>query len=167
MSKIKKIEMLIECPACEGTGVYQGMAEGPGIAVICNKCKGSGSFNYSYHYRKFTERKKQSHIERVYLSCLGYRIGLGKINFEGVGEIDMNKEGVSYEEFLSGKMPKHIKKLACPMLANQDACHRIKGFVDECNSQNGGWISYIPNCKIYKEKEKCWKRFYDEEENND
>lgn len=43
---MKKIEMLIECPACKGTGVYSGVAETEETAVICNKCEGTGAYNY-------------------------------------------------------------------------------------------------------------------------
>jgi len=157
---MKKIEMEIECPACSGTGLYQGIGEGKQVAVICNKCKGTGSFLYVFSYNIFTKRKIKKGIERVYLNSMGYKINLGKIKFEnGIGEIDMNKEGISYLEFLNGKMPKPIKKLGCPMLHDQSACHSIKGFVDVCNKLNGGWLSYIPNCKNKENKNKCWGRF--------
>ena len=32
----------IECQYCYGTGLYSGFAEGPGGAVICKGCQGSG-----------------------------------------------------------------------------------------------------------------------------
>ena len=152
--------MKIECPYCKGTGVYVGMGEGNGTAVVCYRCKGSGAYNYSYSYKTFTGRKEKDGVKRVYLNGLGYRLGLGKINFNGIGEIDMDKEGVSYSEFLAGKKPKHIEKLGCPMIADRNACHKIKGFVDECNKFNGGWIGYIPECKYRHNKDKCWERFY-------
>lgn len=158
--KIKKIEMEIECPACKGTGLYSGMGEGKGVAVICHKCNGTGAYMYSYSYKEFAGRKLQKDIKRVYLSGTGYRLGLGKINFSGgIGEIDMDKEGVSYDEFLNDKMPQHIKKLGCPMLTDQGACHDKKGFVDKCNKINGGWIGTITDCKNQPNKEQCWKRF--------
>jgi hypothetical protein len=157
--KMKKIEMTIECPSCKGTGVYTGMAEGGGAAVVCSKCNGTGAYKYSYSYNEFTGRKKREDVKRVYLRGMGYKIGLGKINFDGIGEIDMDKEGVSYEEFLRGKMPTYIKKLGCPMLADQSACHEIKGFTKECDRLNGGWIGYIPECKYRDNKDKCWERF--------
>jgi len=156
---MKKIEMTIECPDCRGTGLYSGMGEGQGAAVICHKCKGTGAYFYSYSYKEFTERKKQKGIKRVYLAGGGYKIGLGKINFTSIGEIDMDKEGISYSEFLAGKKPSHIKKLGCPMLLDQDACHNKEGFVKECNILNGGWFSQITTCKKYQNKEKCWLRF--------
>lgn len=35
-------EIQIECPACHGTGLYQGMCEQDGCAVVCTKCDGKG-----------------------------------------------------------------------------------------------------------------------------
>jgi len=157
--RMKKIEMEIECPACNGTWLYQGMGEGEGTAVVCNKCRGTGAFMYSFSYNDFAGRKTKEGVKRIYLSGMGYKLGLGKVDFDGVGEIDMDKEGVSYREFLDGETPQHIKKLACPMRADQSACHKKEGFVDECNKLNGGWISTITKCRKYPEKEQCWKRF--------
>jgi len=155
----KKIDMFIQCPSCKGTGIYSGMGESENTGVICYQCNGTGKYHYTYQYEEFTERKIRKDIDRVYLSGYGYKIATGIINFSKVGEIDMDKEGVSYAEFLSGKMPEHIKKLACPMLAAQGACRDIKGFTDICNKLNGGWLSYIPDCKNRCNSDECWKRF--------
>jgi len=131
------IDMIIECPACEGTGVYSGVAERKNTAVICNRCDGTGKYHYVFTYNKFTGRKEKHDIDRVYLKNYGYVLSTGKINFDGIGEIDMNKEGVSYQEFLDGKRPEHIRKFGCPMLIDQSACHKIKGFIDKCCDLNG------------------------------
>jgi len=155
-----KIDIMIECPSCNGTGLYSGMAEGEGIAVICYKCKGSGKYHFVYSYNKFKGRKKKEGIKRVFLKGTQYKIGLGVINFDKVGPIDMDKEGVSYQEFLDGKMPEHITKLECPMLADQGACHDTPGFTEKCNELNGGWIGFLSDCKHQLKKEECWKRFY-------
>jgi hypothetical protein len=157
---MKKIEMKVECPSCKGTGLYSGMAESDNIAVICHKCNGTGAYNYSYSYNDFVKRKIKNGIERVYLKGTRYKLGLGKINFDRVGEIDMAKEGVSYSEFLDGKKPTHIKKLECPLLADQSACHEIEGFVKECNSYAGcGWGNEITECENQPNKHECWDRF--------
>lgn len=156
---MKKIEMMIECPSCSGTGLYSGMGESDNVAVICYRCKGSGQFHYTYEYNEFEGRKEKEGIDRVYLEGYGYKIGTGVINFRGIGEIDMDKEGVSYQEFLEGKKPEHIKTLACPMLADQGACHKIKGFTNRCNELHGSWLFDIRNCKYRDNKAKCWVRF--------
>ena len=101
---MREIKMKIECPECSGTGVYSGMGESANTALICRRCDGTGAYNYVYHYTEFTGRKVKEGIKRVYKDGCGYKIGLGVINFGGHTEIDMDKEGVSYEEFLEGKI---------------------------------------------------------------
>ncbi|GAH55007.1 unnamed protein product, partial [marine sediment metagenome] len=36
------IEYDCECNDCKGTGLYTGMAEGDGFAVVCHACNGTG-----------------------------------------------------------------------------------------------------------------------------
>lgn len=160
-----KVELEIQCKSCQGTGVYSGMGESRETAVICQTCSGSGKQQYSFQYEEFTGRKIKDGIKRVYKSGYGYKIGLGKINFDKIGEIDMDKEGVSYEEFLNGKKPGHIKQLGCPMMADQSACHKIKGFTEKCNKLHGSYLSYIPDCNNRKNKLQCWERFENGTEN--
>ena len=155
---MKKIELEIECEACDGTGLYSGMGESKGLAVVCRKCKGSGKYMYKFEYNDFTGLKERGDIERVYLPT-GYKLGLGIINFDGVGEIDMNKKGVSYSEFLEGKRPNRIKEIECPMMADQGACHRVEGFVDGCNDLGIGWGGTISNCKNQCNRMECWERY--------
>lgn len=156
---MKTIELNIECPSCKGTGVYSGIGESKNVAVICYKCDGTGKFHYVFNYTEFTGRKIKKGIDRVYLSGYGWKIGTGVLNFDNVGKIDMDKEGVSYAEFLEGKMPEHIRTLACPMLADQDTCFKIKGFVDVCHGLNRGGLSYISKCNYQINKLECWRRF--------
>ena len=156
---MKTIEMLIECPSCKGTGLYSGMGEKKNVAIICHNCEGSGKHLYKYSYNEFTARKKKEGVKRVYLSGYGYCIADGILNFTGIGEIDMDKEGVSYDEFAGGKMPTHIKQLACPMLADQGGCHDINGFTDRCNDLGRGWGSDITKCKNRDNKKECWELF--------
>ena len=155
---MKTIEMTIECKDCNGTGVYVGMAERDGAAVVCKTCGGTGAYLYKFNYNKFSGRKKREDVKRVYKSSCGYVIGTGVINFEGT-EVDMDKEGVSYDEFLSGKTPEHIESLVCPMSADQRACHSIKNFVDRCHDLNGGYLSLITSCKNQINRSGCWKLF--------
>jgi hypothetical protein len=156
---MEKIKIIVECSSCKGTGLYSGMGENKDIAVICHHCNGTGAYHYSYSYDNFFKRKIKKGIKRVYLKGTGYKLALGKVDFQEVGEIDMDKEGVSYSEFLDGKKPTHIKKLECPLLADQDACHKIEGFTKKCNSYNGGWINMITECKNQPNKLECWERF--------
>jgi len=149
----------IECPSCNGTGVYAGMAEREGAAVVCVTCKGSGCTIYTY--KDFTGLKTAKGIKRVYKHGYGYFISTGDVVF-GAITVNMNKEGVSYSEFLSGKKPNHIEKIACPMLADQHECQKIKGFNDECSELHGSSLLgiNINKCNQQANKAKCWDRFY-------
>ena len=150
----------ISCPSCQGTGVYVGMSERHGAAVVCYKCDGTGKTEY--HYEEFTKRKVREDVTRVYKSSYGYVIAPKELEFKNYGGIDMRKEGVSYEEFLNGDTPKHIEKLGCPMMADQGACHSKDGFIDECFSCGLMYGGSITNCKHQKYKAECWERFNNE-----
>ena len=156
VEKVFKVET--ECQSCNGTGLYSGIAESDGVAVVCNKCDGTGKYIHIFKYKDWLGRNKRDDVKRVYLPTR-YKLGLGTLVFKGVGTIDMNKEGVSYDEFLEGKMPNHIEILGCPMLADQEACHKIKGFVDKCNDLNGGLVGTISSCNYQCKALECWKRF--------
>lgn len=145
-----------ECSSCSGTGLYAGMAERDGAAVVCFQCKGTGRKDITY--TPFTARKRRTGITRVYKKGTSYVIAPKVIDFEGIGKIDLSKEGVTYEEWLSGVNPKHIRQLGCPMMTDQSACHGVDGFTDVCNKLNGGWLSIIPTCKC-ENKSACWERF--------
>ena len=54
-----------ECDSCGGTGLYSGLCEGKGKAVICSSCQGKGWFEYSY--KPFKKRHKKKGIESIRL----------------------------------------------------------------------------------------------------
>jgi len=99
---MKTIEMEIQCKACHGTGVYVVMAERDGAAVVCSNCGGTGKYQYRFDYEEFTGRKTRQGVTRVYKQGYGFVIAPKELTFEGCGVVDMAKEGVSYEDFLSG-----------------------------------------------------------------
>ena len=162
---MKEINLDIECRSCNGTGVYQGMGEYDGAGIVCYQCKGTGCEKYYFKYNEFKERKINPKVNRVFLSGYGYCIGTKPITLSNGIFVDFSKEGVQYKEFLNGKMPKHIKQMGCPMMADQGACHSIEGFIKECKKLNGEYVEYIPNCKC-PNKEKCWDRFEKQLEEN-
>ena len=59
--------MRIICNSCKGTGVYSGMAEKEGCAVMCWTCNGGG---YQVAF-KFTKLKKRTDIHTVKSSITG------------------------------------------------------------------------------------------------
>ena len=54
-------EIQTECPACHGTGLYQGMCEQDGCAVVCTKCGGKGYTTFQYN--EFTGKKVKEGIK--------------------------------------------------------------------------------------------------------
>lgn len=86
------------CHSCGGTGLYKGLCEPQGCAVVCVKCNGSGETDQTNPYGKsipFTGRVIRTDIQRVYR-------GGGTMIFFGAGP---KGNGISYQEFLNGTMP--------------------------------------------------------------
>lgn len=54
-----------ECPSCKGTGLYRGLCESPGQAVVCLYCEGQGWITHSYN--EFIGRKKRRNIKSIFL----------------------------------------------------------------------------------------------------
>ena len=90
-----QIKMDVECPKCEGTGVYSGMGEREGAFVICWECNGTGKTKITY--TPFTGLKKAQGVTRVYLSGYSYCIAPKKLDFQGIGQIDLSKELDKYD----------------------------------------------------------------------
>ena len=152
-------EIKIKCQSCKGSGLYVGIGERDGAAVVCSMCNGEGFVFFKYE--EFIGIEKREDVERVYIPSYGYVIAPKEIDFKEHGKIDLRKEGVSYEEWQSGKKPKHIKQLVCPMIADQGACHKIKGFFKECERLHGTCLLGVRprTCNHLSKKEECWKRF--------
>lgn len=77
-----------ECRSCSGTGLYSGMCEGKGKAVICGTCEGTGCEQICY--RQYVGRVRRRDIKTVKASAGPSLItGLGGIGSE-----------MTYKEFL-------------------------------------------------------------------
>ena len=72
----KYIEVKAECTSCGGTGLYVGMCEHDGAAVVCHACKGKGFIEEKI--KVFSERKKHKFATRVFQTACGIGIGMGK-----------------------------------------------------------------------------------------
>ena len=81
----KKIVVKYECPSCGGSGLYCGFMEGPGQAVVCVSCEGTG--RVVDEFKPFTGRKKKHGVKTI-------RFGSGYV-------VDNTKKEVwfSYKEF--------------------------------------------------------------------
>jgi len=52
-----------KCSSCSGTGLYSGMCEGPGKAVVCLDCAGTG--RELIEYEPFVARQPRKDIKTV------------------------------------------------------------------------------------------------------
>lgn len=169
---MKRIEKDIKCQKCEGTGVCVGSCEIDGAAVVCPICKGTGRQHYVFEYEEFEGIERRDDVTRVYKQNYGFVISPNDVYGPEMTKsksdtIDMLDEGVDYEDFLNGKMPTHIEKLACPMVLDELICYDIPGFVDECRRLHGDYIISIYNCSYQQNNDKCWERFKEAQKDND
>ncbi len=90
--KAKKI-LKAECTSCDGTGLYRGMCEAEGEAVICLTCNGTGCEDI--RYIPFKKRIPIKGVRTV-------RMSRGSFLASGVGGVGSS---ITYKEFKSGVMP--------------------------------------------------------------
>ncbi len=144
-----------QCKSCDGSGLYEGMAEKSGAAIVCHTCRGTGKEVISIDNTPFTGRKDKRGIKRVYECNPGIGIGDGNGHtFEEFG-------GMPYKEWAQGmKFPKgsEMRKYTCPAWWYQTANYDKKPNWDDC--MGAGSFS---SCKYFPNKIKCWERFDKEE----
>lgn len=139
-----RIEFDEECPRCGGTGLYIGMAERDGFAVVCQKCKGSGKHHFVYEYKEFTGRKDRDDVKTVLQVNPGICVG-GNLNFGGIPYEQWKKDGV----FPRGT---EMREYVCPAWW----CQAVGGTFDESNCPGFGIFS---KCQYFGNKMWCWGRY--------
>jgi hypothetical protein len=147
------------CPECCGTGLYSGMGERDGAAVVCGKCKGTGCYTFVHEYERFSGRKERKGIVRVYRVnsgiCIGERPGTCALEDFG---------GMPYEDWKKGLPfpPKsEDRQHTCPAWYYQSANYSLKPRWWECNM-----FGRFSNCEHFDNKAKCWRRFDREQGGN-
>ena len=157
MSK-HKIEFKEKCSACNGTGLYVGLADNntkrDGSAVICSKCKGSGEYLFVHEYEDLKERERRKDVERVFEVNPGIVIGTnnGALKLTDFG-------GMPYNDWLAGKpfpSKSENRKYTCPRWWYQLADYKKKPQWNECGAVFGR--SFF-GCPHFKTKASCWNRF--------
>lgn len=144
-----KIE--IQCKSCKGTGLYVGMCERGGAAVVCVICEGTGQTTLEYD--TFEGRKERDDISWVLEANPGIVIGEGKdLQFRDFG-------GMTYLAWKNGRFFNRgleMRNFTCPAWWFQAAASDKPPRWDECVGPGGSF----PNCDHFEQKEKCW-RFFD------
>lgn len=155
----------VQCSSCKGTGLYVGMAEREGCAVVCQTCNGTGVVKIRQVYQKFSGRKKRKNVNRVFETAGGYCIADHDVTTEEGETIHFSKFGVSYEEWLAGGKPKPIEDLHCPYQHTcqdmQSSKHPANKLYKEKCSDALNLGSYISKCGNRKNIKKCWKRYHE------
>jgi len=152
----------VECDKCGGTGLYVGIAEKNGSAVICMCCNGTGNVNLKKEYKKFKSLKEKKNVKRVFKNSGGYILSSEDTQTEKGNIITFSKYGCTYKEWLEGKIPKPIESLHCPCIHTnqnmQNPKHKAyKLYIEKCHNSLSFTIS---DCKHFKNKEECWKRYH-------
>lgn len=145
-----RIEHTEECRSCNGTGLFQGMAERDGFAVICHKCDGTGAFKFVHEYQPFEKRKPKKGVLRVLQVNPGICLSTG--NGHGIEAFG----GISHSEWESGKpfpAGSEMRNFTCPAWWYQSANYELRPEWSECG------FGAFRSCKYFVVKAKCWDRF--------
>ena len=149
MGKVIEFDEL--CQACQGTGIYVGMAERDGSGIVCYKCSGTGRYHFKREYREFRSRVQRNDVLRVYECNPGITIGSNeKLSLSDFG-------GMPYDDWKTGNpFPEYSenRRFTCPAWWYQTADFKKKPDWDWC----AGACTFS-ECKRFATKDKCWERF--------
>lgn len=148
-------ELDCKCKDCDGTGLYVGLAENSGSAVVCYKCKGTGKGHIKLEWEDFDGRVERDDVSRV-LEC---NPGICVRQNEEMGFSLEDFGGMSYADWQDGKpfpQKSEMRKFTCPAWWYQTADYDRKPKWDECIG-----IGSFSNCKHFCNREECWERWDD------
>lgn len=146
-----RIELKQKCIPCGGTGLYSGMGESEGCAVVCSSCKGTGCQDFVHEYEDFEGLVEREDVKRVYQTNPGIKIG------EGNGYRLEDFGGIPYENWKAGKpfrLGTENRKFTCPAWWYQSADYKKKPRWKECIG-----IGSFSSCPYFGNMEECWRRF--------
>lgn len=137
--------LYIRCENCRGTGLYVGMAERDGAAIVCHGCKGTGGVLRTFTL--FAKRELRDDVTRVYQRGCGFVIGVnpgvcGLSDFGGVPFAEWNPE----QPFPKGA---EDREHTCPYwFHGQEWKHK------RCDDSHAG--QRYSDCPHFKYKTNCW-----------
>ena len=151
---MNKIEYDEQCKSCKGTGLYIGIGERDGAAIICHTCKGTGCHHVCVEYDSFTIRQDNPNVRRVYKANPGICIG--------------SNNSCTLADF--GGMPVKEWESGLPFpLGSEDRKHTCPAWWDQCSGDYSGvtdtaWCNQFAghrfaDCIKFNEKEECWKLY--------
>ena len=137
-----------QCSSCGGTGLYTGMAEKDGAAVLCKRCQGSGA--YILEYIPFTGKKAPpSSITWVYAQNPSATL----LTPETPG-------GVSRNEWLENpdsalQEGREVRTAACPKWWYDLSSMSDKAPDWEACKFTGPYA----DCPFFASKDRCWEQW--------
>ena len=142
----------VACESCKASGLYIGMGERDGAAIVCHRCKGTGAATLEYD--DFQGRTARLKVRRVYQTNPGICIG------EGNGHRLEQFGGIPYEEWArGGEFPRRgseNREFTCPAWWYQSADYDRMPKWKECEGSLGRPFSACPS---FGDKAGCWRRF--------
>lgn len=145
-----KIELDVACEACKATGLYVGIAERDGAAVVCCRCRGTGKRHHVFEYDDFEGRQPCHQVRRVFEINPGVCIGMGNghllEDFGGIPVRDWEQD----KPFPAGS---ENRRFTCPAWWYQTANYKLKPQWQECH-----WGTFS-SCSSFPNKERCWERW--------
>ena len=158
------VEIIHQCGSCSGSGLYTGMAERDGSAVICSSCHGTGRSVSKMTFTEFNGRVNKKGVKRVYQSACGYGISSEDIRRDDGKIIRFSNAGCSYSEWKFGAIPKPIEDLHCPYMHSsqkmQHSSHKANPlYMSDCRKNMS--FGLITDCKMFSCKERCWKKYHE------
>ena len=136
-----KRTITIECQACGGTGLYKGMCERDGAAVVCEQCHGTGK----------TEL-------RVFVGSFGYFHTDKDTSTEDGKTLHFSQYGCSYEDWKAGVKPTPMEELYCPYIYRNLGIGNAP--CSRCKTGCAGIGGRISACRFYSDKAKCWEEWH-------
>lgn len=147
----KVIELNEKCKSCKGTGLYMGMWERDGAAVVCHDCKGTGCHQFRHEYEDFQARVARTNVKRVYEYNPGVCIGEGRgIKLEDFGGLPVAnwEAGVPFSPGTEDRLH------SCPAWWYQSVNYDLKPKWDTCIR-----CGCFSDCVHFSDKAQCWKRW--------
>jgi hypothetical protein len=156
----RKLEIESECSPCKGSGLYVGMAERDGAAIVCGRCKGTGKYIIRLEYDDYLGRKAPDSLpERVYECNPGVMIGIipGGCSLSDFG-------GMSFDDWIQGNpFPpgSEMRAFTCPAWWYQTANYVLKPTWERCS---GLWGESFTKCLSFPSRHECWDKWDREHE---
>ncbi len=147
------VEYRQRCKACRGTGLFRGMGEMDGAAIVCHNCKGEGYEDIVHEYDDFVGLvDPPDGITQVYATNPG-------IVVNGQGAVP---GGVALDTWVSDPASvrepgNEMRKHTCPAWWYQGTDYDKKPHWTD-GEQQCGWGSFS-SCDFFAVKAGCWERW--------